>query len=164
MKDSTLIASPILEVLSQIEIKLNWLPMTPFSVYMHGMCLTFGKPFIRKPLTPRIFSINSLKSVEVLIGYNSSPLIILSLPIPNEQTLVTRYVLFHIIKFFLIWIFDSSFGHTHNYTPAACCCVTGTSEIFILSSFLVWWLPFTIGLTTYLIAMVTQLQWQKYDT
>ena len=51
-----------------------------------------------------------------------------------------------------------------NYTPSACCCVTGTSEVFILSSLLIWWLSFTIGLATYLIAMVTQLPWQKYDT
>ena len=53
-----------------------------------------------------------------------------------------------------------SYGHT----PAACCYVTGTSEILIPSSFLIWWLSFTIRLTTYLIAMVTQLPWQKYDT
>ena len=30
LKDSTFIASPMLEILSQIEIKLNWLPMSPF--------------------------------------------------------------------------------------------------------------------------------------
>ena len=29
-------------------IKLNWLPMTPFLVYMHAKRLTFGKPFVRK--------------------------------------------------------------------------------------------------------------------
>ena len=41
-------ASPMLEIPSQTEIKLNWLPMTPFLVYMHGTRLTFGKPFVRK--------------------------------------------------------------------------------------------------------------------
>ena len=29
-------------------IKLNWLPMMPFLVYMHGTHLTYGKPFVRK--------------------------------------------------------------------------------------------------------------------
>ena len=87
----------------------------------------------------------------------------LCVPIPNEQTSVTRYVLLSYYKVFLIWILDSSLGHMHNYTPATCCYVTGTSEIFILSSFLVWWLSFTIVLTTYLIVIVTQLPWQKYD-
>ena len=32
-KDSTFIGSPMLEILLQIEIKLNWLPMAPFLVY-----------------------------------------------------------------------------------------------------------------------------------
>ena len=50
-----LIASPILEILSQIEIKFNWLPMTPFLVYMYGTCLTFGKPFVRKPYNVSVF-------------------------------------------------------------------------------------------------------------
>ena len=50
-----LIASPILEILSQIETKLNWLPMMPFSVFMHGTCLTFGKPFVRKPYNTSVF-------------------------------------------------------------------------------------------------------------
>ena len=52
--DSTLIASPILEVLSQMEIKLNWLLMTLFIVYMHGTCLTFGKP-VREQYNALIF-------------------------------------------------------------------------------------------------------------
>ena len=77
-------------------------------------------------MTPRYFLIDSVKSVEVLIELSEDCYCNLSTPIPNEQTLVTRYVLFHIIKFFLIWNFDM-----HNYTPAACCYVTGTSEIFI---------------------------------
>ena len=47
-KDSTSIASPMLEILSQIEIKLNWLPVAPFLVYMYGTRLTFGKHFVRK--------------------------------------------------------------------------------------------------------------------
>ena len=33
LKDSTFIASPMLEILSQIEMKFNWLPVTPFLVY-----------------------------------------------------------------------------------------------------------------------------------
>ena len=51
-----------------------------------------------------------------------------------------------------------------NYKLAACCYGTGTSEIFILSSLLVCWLSFTIGLATHLITMVTQLPWQKHYT
>ena len=73
-------------------------------------------------------------------------------------------VLFHITKFFLIWTFDSNSGHMRNYIPSACCYVTDTFEIFMLSSLLVWWMSFTIGLATYFLAMVTQLPWQKYDT
>ena len=42
------IAPPMLEILSQVEIKSNWLPMIPFLVYMHHTRLTFGKPFVRK--------------------------------------------------------------------------------------------------------------------
>ena len=51
-----------------------------------------------------------------------------------------------------------------NYIPAVYSYVTGTSEIFILSSLLVWQLSYTIGLATYLIPMETQLSWKKYDT
>ena len=57
----------MLEILSQIEIKLNWLPMTPFLVYMHGKSLTFGKPFVRKQYNVLIFLIVSVKSIEVPI-------------------------------------------------------------------------------------------------
>ena len=39
----------------------------PVLVYMHGTCLTFGKPSDRKPLTTRYFLIDSAKSVEALI-------------------------------------------------------------------------------------------------
>ena len=49
------IPSLILKILSQIEIKLNWLPMPPFLVYTHGKCLTFGKPFVRKPYNVSVF-------------------------------------------------------------------------------------------------------------
>ena len=55
LKDSTFIASPMLEILSQIEIKLDWLPMTPFLIYMYGAHLTFGKPFFRKQYNVLIF-------------------------------------------------------------------------------------------------------------
>ena len=41
----------------QIEIKLNWLPMTPFLVYMHGTRLTFEKPFVRKQYNVRLLSL-----------------------------------------------------------------------------------------------------------
>ena len=36
LKDTMFIASPMLKTLSQIENKLNLLPMMPFLVYMHG--------------------------------------------------------------------------------------------------------------------------------
>ena len=120
------------------------------------------KTFCQETINASVF-FNPAKSVEVPIELSEDCYCNLSVPIPNEQTLVTKYVLsYH--KVFLIWIFDSSFGHMRNYTPAACCYVTGTSEIFLLSSLLVWWLSFTIRLATHLIAMVTQLPWQKYDT
>ena len=112
-------------------------------------------------ITPLYFLIDSVKSVEVLIELSEDCCCNLSVPIPNKQTLFTRYVLLSYYKVFLTWIFDSSFEHMHNYTPAACCYVTGTFDIFILSSFLLWWLSFTIELTTYLIAMVTQLPWKN---
>ena len=53
--------SPILEFLSQIEIKLNWLPTTPFLVYMHGTWLAFGKPSVRKQYNVLVFLINFAK-------------------------------------------------------------------------------------------------------
>ena len=49
------IASPMLDFLPQTEIKLNWLPMTPFLVYMHGTHLTFRKPFVRKQYNVLVF-------------------------------------------------------------------------------------------------------------
>ena len=42
LRESTFVASPMLEILSQIEIKFSCMPMKPFLVYMHGTCLTFG--------------------------------------------------------------------------------------------------------------------------
>ena len=42
----TLLLSPMLDILSQTEIMLNWLPVMPFLIYMHGTRLTFGKPFV----------------------------------------------------------------------------------------------------------------------
>ena len=81
-------------ILSQTEIKLKWLPMTPFLVYMHGTCLTLGKPFVRKPYKALVYFWSiSLKSVEVPIELSEDCYCSLSVPIPNEQTLVTRYVL-----------------------------------------------------------------------
>ena len=94
LKNGTLIASHILEILSQLEIKLNWLPMTTtFLIYMHGMCLTFGKPVLSgNYITPRYFLSISVKSVKVLIELSKDCYCNLHVPIPNKQTLVTRYV------------------------------------------------------------------------
>ena len=77
----------MLEILSQIEIKLNWLPMMPFLVYMHGRHLTFGKLFVRKQYNILIFLIVSVKSVEVPIELSEDYCCSLSVPIPNGQTL-----------------------------------------------------------------------------
>ena len=93
MKDSTLIASPILEILSQIEIKLNWFPLRPFSVCMYGTCLKFEKPFVRHHIISRYCLIDSAKSVEVPIELSEDCYCNLGVLIPNEQTLGTRYVL-----------------------------------------------------------------------
>ena len=41
--------------LSQTETKLNWLPMMPFLVYMHGRHFTFGKLFVGKLYNILIF-------------------------------------------------------------------------------------------------------------
>ena len=61
------IASPMLEILSQMKIESNWLPITSFQVYMHGTHLTFGK-LVRKQLySILVFFIVSAKSVEVAI-------------------------------------------------------------------------------------------------
>ena len=68
-------------------------------------------------ITSRYFLIDSAKSVEVPMDLSEDCYCNLSVPIPNEQTLVTRYVLSY-YKVFLIWIFNSSFGHMCNYTPA----------------------------------------------
>ena len=46
-------------------IKLNVLPMTAFLVYMHGPCLTFRKPSVRKQYDVLVFFIVFAKSVEV---------------------------------------------------------------------------------------------------
>ena len=40
--------------------------MTPFLVYIYGTCLTFGRPFVRKPSDISVFLIDSAKTVEVL--------------------------------------------------------------------------------------------------
>ena len=66
--------------------------MTSFLVYMHGRCLAFGKPFVRKPHDV-YFLLDSTKSVEVPIELSEDCYCNLSVPIQNEQTLVTRYVL-----------------------------------------------------------------------
>ena len=87
MKDSTFITSSMLEILSQIEIKLNWLPMMPFLVYIHGTPLTFGKPFFRKQYNVLVFFIASAKSVEMPIELSENCYYNLSVPIPNRQTL-----------------------------------------------------------------------------
>ena len=76
---------------------------------MQGTCLT---------LTPRYFLIDYVKSEEVLTELSEGCYCNLSVLILTEQALITRHVLFHIIKFFLIWTFDSSFGHMHNYTTS----------------------------------------------
>ena len=67
--DNTYIASPMLVILSQTEIKLHWLSMTPFLVYMHGTHLTCGKPFVRKQYKVWVFLIVSAESVEVTIEF-----------------------------------------------------------------------------------------------
>ena len=41
--------------------------MTPFLVHMHGLSLTFGKPFVRKQYNVLVFLIDSAKSVKVPI-------------------------------------------------------------------------------------------------
>ena len=61
--------------LSQIEIKLNWMPMIPSLVYMHGTRLTFGKPFVRKQYNVLIFLIVSAKRMEVLIELSEDVLL-----------------------------------------------------------------------------------------
>ena len=81
------ITSPMLETLSQIETKLNLLPMMPFLVYMHRRHLTFGKLFVRKQYNILIFLVLSAESVEVSIELSDDYYCNLSVPIPNEQTL-----------------------------------------------------------------------------
>ena len=79
----------MLEVLSQIEIKLNWLPMIPFlvyTVYMRGTHLTFGKPFVRKQYNVLVFLIASAKSMKVPIELSEDCCRSLSVPIANRQT------------------------------------------------------------------------------
>ena len=63
----TFIASPILEILSQTEIKLNWLRMTLFLVYMHGTGLNLENLLLENNITPWYFLIVSAKNVEVPI-------------------------------------------------------------------------------------------------
>ena len=67
--------------------RLNWFPLAPFLVYIHGTCLTFGKPFVRKQLTSQYYSIVSAKSVELPIKLSEDCYCNLSVPIPNGQTL-----------------------------------------------------------------------------
>ena len=76
----------MLGILSQTEIT-NWLPMTPFLVYMQGMHLTFGKPFLRKQYNVLVFLTVSAKSVEVPTELSEDCYCNLSVPVPNEQTL-----------------------------------------------------------------------------
>ena len=94
-----LTASPILEILSQIEIKLNWLPMTPFLVHMPGTCLTFGNHLSGNNIL--VFLINCAKSVKVSIELSEDCYCNLSVSIPNEQTLlrVLNSILFNTMKF-----------------------------------------------------------------
>ena len=68
-------------------IKLNWLPTTPFLVYMHGTCLPIGKPFIRKQYDVLVFLINCAKSMEVPIELAEDYYCDLSVPIPNRCTI-----------------------------------------------------------------------------
>ena len=85
------VASSMLEILSQIEIKLNWLPMTPFLVHMHGMCLTFGKLFVRKQYNVLVFLIVFVKTMGVQIELSEDCYYNLRVPIPNRQTLDSEF-------------------------------------------------------------------------
>ena len=96
------IACPMLDIVSQTEIKLNWLPMTPFLVYIHNAHLTFGKPFVRKQYNVLVFFIVSAKSVEVPIELSEDCYCNLSLPIPNEQTLYLIMNMMYLLAFFLL--------------------------------------------------------------
>ena len=75
-----------MEILSQTEIKLNWLPVTPFLVYVHGTRLTFGKPFSENNITSWYFLIVAAKSVEIPIELSEDCYYKLGTPISNEQT------------------------------------------------------------------------------
>ena len=61
--------------------------MTPFVVYMHGTCLTFGNLLSGNNITSWYFLIHSAKRVEVPIELSEDCYGNLSVPIPNEQTL-----------------------------------------------------------------------------
>ena len=74
--------------------------MTPFLVYLHRTCLTFGKPLVRKPYNASVFLIDSEKSVEVLIELLEDWYFNQNVPMPNKQTLVTRYGLLSYYKVF----------------------------------------------------------------
>ena len=85
--DSRLIASPILEILSQTEIKLNWLPVTPLLVYMHGTCLIILENLLSGHNISWYLLIDCAKSMEVPIELSEDCYCNLSVPISNEQTL-----------------------------------------------------------------------------
>ena len=76
----------MLGILSQTEIT-NWLPMTPFLVYIHGTHLTFGKTFLRKQYNVLVSLTVSVKGVEVATELSEDCYCNLSVPVPNEQTL-----------------------------------------------------------------------------
>ena len=61
--------------------------MTPFLVYMHGMYLTFGKPFVRKEYNILVFLILSTKTMEVSIELSEDYYCDLNVPIPNKYTI-----------------------------------------------------------------------------
>ena len=86
MKDSTFIASPMLEILSQIEIKSNWFPMTLFLVNIHST-RHLENLLSQNNITSWYFLIVSAKSVEVPIELSEDCYGNLSVPISNGQTL-----------------------------------------------------------------------------
>ena len=62
---------------------------------MHGTCLTFGKPFVKKQYNVLIFLIDSAKYMEVPIELSEDCYYNLSVPIPNEQTLPAFRLIVH---------------------------------------------------------------------
>ena len=89
----------------------EWLPSAPFLVYMHGTCLTFERPFVKKLYCLGIFNC----IMEVPIESSEDCYCDLSVPIPNGYTIVTSWILlaiFAVLKLEFLMIRKIGWGHS----------------------------------------------------